>query len=52
LFRRILLNEVQKLGVGALAPDFSLSDCTGTPRTVSSLLGDGLLLLIFYRGYW
>ncbi|MGB7728700.1 MAG: hypothetical protein WBL50_11755 [Candidatus Acidiferrum sp.] len=46
------MNEVQKPQVGALAEDFSLRDSTGTPRTLSSLLGDGSFLLIFYRGYW
>jgi peroxiredoxin Q/BCP len=46
------LNEVQKLQAGALAEDFALPDSTGTPRTLSSLLTDGPLLLIFYRGYW
>ena len=46
------MNEVQNLQVGALAEDFTLSDSTGTPRTFSSLLTDGSLLLIFYRGYW
>lgn len=46
------MNEVQKLQVGALAEEFTLSDSTGTPRTLSSLLADGSLLLIFYRGYW
>jgi peroxiredoxin len=46
------MNEVQNPQVGALAEDFTLSDSTGTPRTLSSLLTDASLLLIFYRGYW
>jgi len=46
------MNEVQNPQVGALAEDFTLSDSTGTSRTLSSLLADGSLLLIFYRGYW
>jgi len=46
------MNEVQNPQVGALAEDFTLSDSTGTPRTLTSLLTDGSLLLIFYRGYW
>ena len=46
------LNEVQNPQVGALAEDFTLSDSAGTPRVLSSLLSDGALLLIFYRGYW
>jgi peroxiredoxin len=46
------LNEVQNPLVGALAEDFTLPDSTATPRALSSLLSDGALLLIFYRGYW
>jgi thioredoxin-dependent peroxiredoxin len=46
------LNEIQNPQVGALAEDFTLPDSTGTPRMLSSLLRDGALLLIFYRGYW
>jgi peroxiredoxin len=41
------LNEVQNPQVGALAEDFILTDSTGAPRTLSSLLADGSLLLIF-----
>jgi peroxiredoxin len=46
------MNEAQKLQVGAVAKDFSLVDSTGARQTLSSLLSDGSLLLIFYRGYW
>jgi peroxiredoxin len=46
------MNQVPNPQVAALAEDFTLSDSTGTPRALSSLLTDGLLLLIFYRGYW
>jgi peroxiredoxin len=46
------MSEIQKLRVGGLAEDFTLPDSTGTPRTLSSLLTDGSLLLIFNRGYW
>jgi peroxiredoxin len=46
------LNEVQNPLVGALADDFTLPDSTGKLRVLSSLLNDGALLLIFYRGYW
>jgi thioredoxin-dependent peroxiredoxin len=44
--------EKQNPEPGALAEDFTLPDSTGTPRTLSSLVTDGPLLLIFYRGYW
>ncbi|GAB3442849.1 peroxiredoxin [Actinophytocola sediminis] len=33
---------------GDLAPDFTLPDQTGTPRTLSGLLADGPLVLFFY----
>jgi peroxiredoxin len=46
------LSAVQNPQVGALAEDFTLPDSTGTPRVLSSLLTEGALLLIFYRGYW
>jgi peroxiredoxin len=46
------LNDVENPQVGALAEDFILPDSTGMPRSLSSLLTDGALLLIFYRGYW
>ena len=50
--------------VGAPAPDFTLRDTSGTPRTLSRLLaspigalapsgaGRSAALLVFYRGYW
>jgi hypothetical protein len=50
--RRMHMHEVQNPQVGELAGDFTLPDSTGTPHTLSSLLTDGSLLLIFYRGYW
>jgi hypothetical protein len=46
------LNEGQKLRVGALAEDFTLADSARVPRTLFSMLSDGPLLIIFYRGYW
>jgi peroxiredoxin len=46
------LTEGEKLRVGALAEDFTLADSVGTLRTLSSLLSDGPLLIIFFRGHW
>jgi len=46
------LTEGEKLRVGALAGDFTLADSGCTPRRLSSMLSDGPLLIIFYRGYW
>jgi peroxiredoxin len=44
--------EKQNPEPGVLAEDFTLLDSTGFPRTLSSLIADGPLLIIFYRGYW
>jgi peroxiredoxin len=38
--------------VGELAPDFALSDSSGTPRTLASLVGERALVLVFFRGHW
>jgi hypothetical protein len=46
------LSEGQKLRVGALAEDFTLADSARVSRTLSAMLSDGPLLIIFYRGYW
>jgi len=46
------LSEGQKLRVDALAEDFTLADSAGARRTLSAMLSDGPLLIIFYRGYW
>jgi peroxiredoxin len=46
------LNEGQKLRVGSLAEDFTLADSARVSRTLSAMLSDGPLLIIFYRGYW
>jgi peroxiredoxin len=45
------LPDVQKLGpqVGSRAPDFTLLDQKGEPRTLASLLGPKGLMLVFYR---
>ncbi len=36
----------------AAAPDFTLPDHTGTPRTLSELHGPRGLILVTYRGHW
>jgi peroxiredoxin Q/BCP len=40
------------LRLGERAPDFTLSDSTGRPVTLSSLRGAKPVVLVFYRGYW
>lgn len=38
--------------VGQVAPDFELSDATGRPVKLSTLLSQGPVVLSFYRGAW
>ena len=38
--------------VGQIVPDFELPDTTGAPQRLSSLVGQGSLVLLFYRGDW
>jgi peroxiredoxin len=37
---------------GDLLADFTLPDATGTPVSLSELVGDGPAVLVFYRGGW
>jgi len=41
---------MKTLSTGSPAPDFTLSDETGTPRTLSDYLGKGPVVLFFYPG--
>lgn len=41
--------EKTGLTVGAKAPDFKLKDQTGTQRSLTELLEDGNVALVFYR---
>ena len=38
--------------VGELAPDFTLLDSGGSPRSLGSLVAGGPLVLLFFRGHW
>jgi cytochrome oxidase Cu insertion factor (SCO1/SenC/PrrC family) len=40
------------LGVGEVAPDFTLVDHHGQKTTLSKSRGDSPVVLVFYRGYW
>lgn len=48
----------QAMRVGQKAPDFTMTDSTGTTVTLASLLAPGSgpankgVVLVFYRGYW
>ncbi len=37
---------------GGVAPDFSLSDANGSPLRLYSMLDEGPVVLVFYRGGW
>jgi hypothetical protein len=40
------------ISVGDKAPDFKLSDQTGTLWTLTDMISDGPAIVMFYRGYW
>lgn len=40
------------VGVGALAPDFTLPDQDGRSHTLSAERGRRAVVLVFYRGHW
>ena len=40
------------IGVGDLAPDFTLQDQNNSKVTLSDVRGKRPVVLVFYRGYW
>jgi len=46
------MTEIRPPAVGEIAPDFTLSDASGTPRKLSALCAERPLVLVFYRGHW
>jgi cytochrome oxidase Cu insertion factor (SCO1/SenC/PrrC family) len=51
----ILVAQTQRstpLGVGEVAPDFTLVDHHGQKTTLSKSRGESPVVLVFYRGYW
>jgi cytochrome oxidase Cu insertion factor (SCO1/SenC/PrrC family) len=40
------------VGVGDVAPDFTLQDQNGHPVALSASRGQRPVVLVFYRGYW
>jgi hypothetical protein len=44
--------ELDRVAVGAMAPDFSLETISGDTLTLSSFQGDQNVVLVFYRGHW
>jgi peroxiredoxin len=44
--------EIDRVQVGARAPDFTLAKYGGGTTTLSSFRGKKTVVLVFYRGYW
>lgn len=40
------------IGIGDVAPDFTLADQNGHKITLSDARGKSPVVLVFYRGYW
>ena len=40
------------IGIGEVAPDFTLQDENGQKITLSDARGKSPVVLVFYRGYW
>ncbi len=41
-----------QIGVGDMAPDFTLEDQNKNRVTLSEVRGKSPVVLVFYRGYW
>lgn len=46
------MDEANTPDTGQVAPDFELMDSDGVTRRLGELVGDGQLVLVFYRGHW
>jgi hypothetical protein len=44
--------DLERVQVGAVAPDFSLASLAGPVVTLSDFRGTKNVILVFYRGYW
>lgn len=44
--------DVGRLAVGDMAPDFTLNSFRGDVITLSDYRGEKAVLLVFYRGHW
>ena len=50
--RELAPTDIERVTVGAPAPDFTLARYGGGTVTLSSLRGKKNAVLVFYRGYW
>jgi cytochrome oxidase Cu insertion factor (SCO1/SenC/PrrC family) len=44
--------EIERVAVGAMAPDFSLTTMNNDTLTLSDFRGSKNVVLVFYRGHW
>jgi peroxiredoxin len=44
--------DIERVAIGAMAPDFTLARFGGGTSTLSSMRGKKNVVLVFYRGYW
>ncbi|MCJ7630163.1 MAG: redoxin domain-containing protein [Longimicrobiales bacterium] len=44
--------DLERVAVGAMAPDFSLRTTAGETLTLSAFRGAKNVVLVFYRGHW
>jgi hypothetical protein len=44
--------DLERVAVGTVAPDFSLRALSGAVETLSSYRGSKNVVLVFYRGHW
>ena len=44
--------DLERVALGAPAPDFTALSSTGDPVTLSDFRGESNVILFFYRGHW
>lgn len=44
--------DLDRVQVGDIAPDFTLTSLAGPPVTLSDFRGQQNVVLVFYRGHW
>ena len=50
--RDLLPADLERVGVGDTAPDFTLASYAGGAVTLSDFRGSKDVVLVFYRGHW
>lgn len=44
--------DLERVAIGAMAPDFSLESMNNDTLTLSDYRGEKNVVLVFYRGHW